>query len=148
MEFFKAFIGGNEIVYFFQLTLSAVLGLIIGVEREHIGKAAGKRTFALVSLGSCLYTVISIYGFAGIPGTTSFDPSRIAGQIVVGIGFLGAGLIIFEENRVKGLTTSAALWASSAVGVAVGIQFYSTAIFSAMLIFFILAGLRHMARVE
>lgn len=132
----------------FQILVATCLGLIIGIEREHIGKAAGKRTFALVALGATLFTVIAANGFSGLPKPNSFDPSRVASQIVVGIGFLGTGLIIFQENKIKNLTTAAALWSAAAIGVTVGIKYYFLAIFGTFLIFFILAGLRHMIREE
>lgn len=132
----------------FQLVIAACLGLIIGIEREHIGKAAGKRTFSLVALGAALYTIISENGFMMVPKPNSFDPSRVVSQIVVGIGFLGAGLIVFQGEKVKGLTTAAALWVAAAVGAAIGLKFYIIGIFVTFMVFFILAGLRRMVREE
>ncbi len=118
-----------------KLALAIALGWVIGLERELSGKEAGTRTLALVTMGSTLFTVISLYGFGQY---SNVDPSRIVGQILVGIGFIGAGLIIFEKHRVEGLTTAAALWATAAVGVAVGIGWYLVAIISSILIFALL----------
>ncbi len=118
---------------FFQILLAAVLGMAIGAEREHRHKSAGLRTYTLVSIGSCLFTILSIYGFSG-GGQTSFDPSRIASQIVVGIGFIGAGMIILRENKIEGLTTAAGIWTTAGIGMAVGLGFYLVAIFAALLI--------------
>jgi len=122
-----------------KLTVATVLGAVVGFEREYVGKAAGLRTFSLVSLGSCLFTILSVWGFqqfVGIPGF-SFDPSRIAAQVTVGIGFLGAGLIIFRGFRVEGLTTAAGLWVSAAIGMAVGLGFYVLSLVTAVLVLII-----------
>lgn len=122
---------------FIQLTLAAVLGLIIGGERTISGKVAGMRTFALVSLGSCLFTITSVLVTEQYLGLVSFDPMRVAAGIVSGIGFIGAGLILFKENALRGLTTAAGLWVVGAVGIAVGFQLYAIAIFSTVLTLFI-----------
>lgn len=116
-----------------QMLLSATLGGIIGWQRERIGKAAGLRTYALVSLGSTLLTLISQYGFQN--GT---DPSRVAAQILTGIGFIGAGTIIHREGGVEGLTTAAGLWAVAAVGMAIGVGWYWQAIFTTLVMMIVL----------
>lgn len=108
-----------------RLLVAALLGLAIGFEREIHGHPAGLRTHMLVALGSALFTVLSIYGFVGQPGidpsrTLAVDPTRIAAQIVSGIGFLGAGAILKDGIVIRGLTTAASLWATSAVGMAAG----------------------------
>lgn len=121
----------NEI--FGQLTLAVFLGAIIGLERELAGKTAGVRTYALVALGSCLFSYISKYGFVEFWGVPGFDPSRIASQIVVGVGFIGAGLIIFKEEKLLGLTTAAGLWVSAAIGMAVGFRLYQLAVSATVL---------------
>jgi len=127
-----------------QLLLAFFLGGLMGVEREYVGKAAGVRTFSLVSLAACLFTILSreaftsFYGQAGI----SYDPSRMAGNVIMGIGFLGAGLIIFRGTKVEGLTTAAGLWVAAAIGMTVACRFYLIAFFATMLAVFILAGLR------
>ncbi len=116
-----------------QLILAVFLGALIGLERQLAGKTAGVRTYALVSLGSALFSYMSKYGFVEFWGVPGFDPSRIASQIVVGVGFIGAGLIVFHSERVKGLTTAAGLWVSAAIGMAVGFRLYSIAIFATIL---------------
>jgi putative Mg2+ transporter-C (MgtC) family protein len=110
-----------------RLLIAALLGLAIGFEREIHGHPAGLRTHMLVALGSALFTVLSIHGFIGEPGPgvdptkiAAVDPTRIAAQIVSGIGFLGAGAILKDGIVIRGLTTAASLWATSAVGMAAG----------------------------
>ena len=130
---------GFDIAMIFKLALAVLLGAVVGFEREYVGKAAGLRTFSLVSLGSCLFTILSAWGFtqfSGMPGFT-FDPSRIAAQVTVGIGFLGAGLIIFRGFRVEGLTTAAGLWVSAAIGMAVALGFYVLSFVTAILVLII-----------
>jgi len=113
---------------FWRLFLAALLGLAIGVNREIAHKSAGMRTHALVALGSALFSIISS-SFVG----PTVDPTRIAAQIVTGIGFLGAGLIVFHESRVKGLTTAAGVWVAAAIGMAVGFNMQALAIFTTIL---------------
>jgi putative Mg2+ transporter-C (MgtC) family protein len=103
-----------------RLLVGALLGLAIGFEREIHGHPAGLRTHMLVALGSSLFTVLSIHGFVGEAGMAPVDPTRIAAQIVSGIGFLGAGAILKDGIVIRGLTTAASLWATSAVGMAAG----------------------------
>ena len=127
-----------------QLVLAVVLGGLIGIEREYKGKEAGMRTYSLVCLGAAFFTITSfeiLKLFSGQAGV-DFDPSRMAGQIVLGIGFLGAGLIIFRGSHIEGLTTAAGLWVTAAVGVAIGTKLYFPAIFVTFLAIAILAGLR------
>ena len=122
---------------FVQLVLAVTLGALIGLERQLAGKTAGVRTYALVALGSCLFSYISKYGFVEFWGVSSFDPSRIASQVVVGVGFIGAGLIVFKNDGVRGLTTAAGLWVSSAIGMAIGFRLYRIGIFATFLTLFI-----------
>lgn len=105
-----------------RLGLALVLGAIVGLERERGERAAGLRTHALVALGSCLVMLVSTFGFADILGTRDvvLDPSRIAAQVVSGIGFLGAGAILLRKEIIKGLTTAAAIWVVAAIGLACG----------------------------
>ena len=121
------------------LILAATLGALIGLEREWAQRAAGLRTFSLISLGSALFVMISRLSFIQYLGVSSLDPSRTLGQIIVGIGFLGAGIIIFRqrEGRVEGLTTAAMMWTTSAVGAAVGLELYWLAISATALILLI-----------
>jgi len=138
------FLNNPQTQIIFQLLLAALLGGLIGLERESIGKEAGLRTYSLVSLGAALFTIISYEAFRLFAGQTEvvFDPSRIIGQIVLGVGFLGAGLIIFRGFHIEGLTTAAGLWVAAAIGVAIGTGFYFPAIFATFLAIGILAGLR------
>jgi putative Mg2+ transporter-C (MgtC) family protein len=103
-----------------RLLLSALFGAAVGLEREIHGHPAGMRTHLLVSLGSALFTVLSIYGFGPTFPAGPVDPSRVAAQIVSGIGFLGAGAILKDGFSIRGLTTAASLWATAAVGLAAG----------------------------
>jgi putative Mg2+ transporter-C (MgtC) family protein len=114
-----------------QIALAALLGGIIGFERDWSGHAAGLRTNILVSVGSCLFTILSITGFP-LQGAAQ-DTARIAAQVVSGIGFLGAGVMLQSKNRVRGLTTAATIWQVSAVGMAVGTGLYFLAVFTTVL---------------
>ena len=115
-----------------RLVLAAALGLAVGFEREIHGHPAGLRTHMLVAVGSGLFTVLSAYGFrdvaGAVPNTALIDPTRIAAQIVSGIGFLGAGAILKDGIVIRGLTTAASLWATSAVGMAAGAGEYIIAV--------------------
>ncbi len=104
----------------FRMLVAAVLGAAIGLEREIHEHPAGMRTHLLVALGSAIFTELSIYGFGTGPGSPSIDPSRVAAQVVSGIGFLGAGAILKYGTSIRGLTTAASLWAAAAIGMAAG----------------------------
>ena len=127
-----------------QLLLAAILGGLVGFEREYQKRAAGLRTHSLVCIGATLFTVISLEAFGSWldkPGV-SFDPSRILAAIVMGVGFIGAGLIVYRRFRIEGLTTAAGMWVVAAIGMAIGVQFYFIAIFTAFLTLAILTVLR------
>ena len=132
-----------------RLSLAAVLGGLIGIERELRDREAGLRTHLLVSLGSALFTIVSAYGFhaflASGASVVRADPTRIAAQIVTGIGFLGAGAIIRQGFSVRGLTTAATLWVVAAVGMACGAGYYSAAALSTALVLLALYPLRIIA---
>ena len=115
-----------------SLLLAVALGAIVGIEREHAHRPAGLRTHMLVCLGSCLFTIISI--------SFSLDPAHIASGIVAGIGFIGAGTIWAEKDKVKGITTAASLWATSAIGLTTGLGDYPLAITVTLIVFAILAS--------
>jgi putative Mg2+ transporter-C (MgtC) family protein len=118
---------------FGQLVLATVLGALVGLERQLSKKSAGMRTFALVSLGAAFFTIISI--LAGEKFSLElYNIALIPSQIVLGVGFIGAGLIIFHGSHLRGLTTAAGLWVSAAIGVSIGFGFYSLAIFATILI--------------
>lgn len=108
--------------FVWRLVLAALFGTIIGLDREYREKEAGFRTHFLVSLGSALMMIVSQYGFSEIltHDDVSLDPSRIAAQVVSGIGFIGAGTIIFNHQIVRGLTTAASLWATAGIGLTAG----------------------------
>lgn len=130
-----------ELELFLRLTLSCVLGGIIGYERQSRRKSAGLRTNILVCLGSCLIMVMSTELYQGVEGRTNADPARLAAQVVSGIGFLGAGAIMKEGLTVTGLTTAACLWVVAGVGLAVGAGYYSAALFATALVFCTLGAL-------
>ena len=132
-----------------RLALAAVLGGLIGMERELREREAGLRTHLLVALGSALFTIVGAYGFRAFldsgANVVRADPTRIAAQIVTGIGFLGAGAIIRQGLSVRGLTTAATLWVVAAVGLAAGAGYYSTAVITTALVLIALYPLRIVA---
>ncbi|MCK4335250.1 MAG: MgtC/SapB family protein [Candidatus Aenigmarchaeota archaeon] len=132
-------IGPVETEMVIKLIVSAVLGGLVGFEREIHRKPAGLRTHSLVCIGATLFTIMSV----NIVGA---DPSRIAAGIVMGIGFLGAGMIFKSEDRVRGLTTAAELWVLAAIGLAIGLGFYFAALITTLIIIFILIPLKYMER--
>ena len=114
-----------------KLVISVVIGGLIGWEREHVPVPAGLRTHMMVSLGAAMFSIIAVAGFG-------IDGSRVVQGVVTGIGFLGAGTIFKERNRVTGLTTAASLWTTTAIGVAVGIGLFQAAIVTTILVIAIL----------
>jgi len=127
---------------FCQLLLATFLGAIIGFEREARKKEAGLRTYSLVSLGTCLFTIISfnlINSFVGRTGIT-YDPASIIQAMAIGIGFLGAGVIFRQSEGIVGLTTAAGLWATAAIGIAVGAKFYFLSVLGTFFALLILVG--------
>jgi putative Mg2+ transporter-C (MgtC) family protein len=123
-----------------RLLVALVLGAVIGLERERQERAAGLRTVTMVSLGSCLFTIVGAYGFSAT------DPSRVAAQIVTGIGFLGAGTIFLRKDLVRGLTTAATIWSVAAIGMAAGTAQYLIALFTTLLILAVLMILKPIER--
>jgi len=121
---------GMEVEMILRLLLAAALGAVIGYQRERAGKQAGLRTHILISVGAALFALISIFGF----GSAS-DPARIASGVVVGVGFLGAGVILHREGGiVAGLTTAATIWAVAGIGLAAGAGMYLVSAVAAALI--------------
>lgn len=122
--------------FILRVFIAAILGAIIGFEREYRAKEAGVRTHFLVAMGSALFMILSQYGFGDMLGapSISLDPSRIASQVVTGIGFIGAGTIIFQKHMIKGLTTAAGLWVTSAIGLACGAGMYLLATTATLLV--------------
>ena len=138
-----------------RLFVAGAMGVLIGLEREYRAKEAGYRTHFLVALGSALMMIVSQYGFMEVLKTDliRLDPSRIAAQVVSGIGFIGAGTIILQTQMVRGLTTAAGIWATSGIGLAVGAGMYAVGISATLLVllgletlsyFFKSIGLRNM----
>ena len=127
-----------------RLCLAALLGGAIGFERERLSWAAGLRTHMLVCVSSCLIMIVSAYGFNDVLARdhVSLDPSRVAAQVVSGIGFLGAGSILLRGDVVRGLTTAASLWSVAAVGLAVGGGLYVAAAAATAILLFILAAMK------
>src|SRR5881398_2610040 len=132
-----------------RVALAAALGAVLGLERELREREAGLRTHLLVSVGSALFTIVSAYGFREFlnsgESVVRADPTRIAAQIVTGIGFLGAGAIIRQGLAVRGLTTAATLWVVAAVGLAAGAGYYSGAVITTALVLIALYPLRIIA---
>jgi len=116
---------------FIYLIIALVLGSVLGLERSHAGKTAGVRTFGLVSMGSCLFILIARFVIPTIE-TFNYDPMRIAAGVVMGIGFLCGGVIIFKDSNLTGLTTAAGLWVAAGIGMAVGYGLISLAIFATL----------------
>lgn len=127
-----------------RLFVAAMLGGVIGLEREYRAKEAGFRTHFLVALGSGLFMILSQFGFNDVLAhyeQVSLDPSRIASQVVTGIGFIGAGTIIFQKHVVRGLTTAAGLWVTSAIGMTAGAGMYVLSIATTVLVLLCLEAL-------
>lgn len=136
----------NGVLPFTQLFLALLLGSLLGIERTFARKTAGMRTFSLVSMGSCLFIVMSQLVLNNMHVADVFDPLRLAAGVVTGIGFLGGGLIIFHEEKLSGLTTAAGLWVSSGIGMAVGFGLYAVAIsatFLTLFCFLVLWNIEH-----
>src|SRR3989338_392864 len=121
-----------------RLGAAVILGMIIGAERALVHKEAGMKTHALVSLGAAVFVVVSELLASKYLSSGSYDPSRIASQIIVGVGFLGAGAIILQGNRLLGLTTAGGLWVTAGIGMAAGFGLYSLAAIATVLVLLVL----------
>jgi putative Mg2+ transporter-C (MgtC) family protein len=126
----------NQLEVIYQLLFAAFLGAIIGIEREFLKKAAGLRTYVMVSMGCALFTISASLAYGTIEG------SRVTAGILTGMGFIGAGTILKKENKIEGITTAAALWVTTAIGIAVGLKLYIIALFTALLTLLFLVILR------
>lgn len=121
--------------FLLRILIAGVLGALIGLERERRSKEAGLRTHFLVAVGSAVIMIISKYGFGDILSEDIvLDPSRVAAQVVSGIGFLGAGMIIVQRASIHGLTTAAGIWATAAIGLAIGSGMYEIGVFASLLV--------------
>lgn len=124
-----------------RILLSAVLGVVVGIERQMRHRDAGMRTFTLIATGSTVAMLLSIYLPQSYPDMLNGDPARIAAQVITGIGFLGAGAILRGRGNVQGLTTAACIWQVAAVGLAVGAGLYSAAIIATLVTLFVLISM-------
>jgi putative Mg2+ transporter-C (MgtC) family protein len=132
-----------------RLLVAALLGALIGLERERLDRGAGLRTHTLVATAAALVLLVSSYGFVNVvtaDRTIALDPSRIAAQVVSGIGFLGAGTIILRRNAVRGLTTAASVWAVAGIGLASGAGMFAAAITCTVILLVVLVGLKPVER--
>jgi putative Mg2+ transporter-C (MgtC) family protein len=136
----------SEIELLGRLALAALFGMLVGIEREMAGHSAGVRTHLLVAVGAALFTILSFTGFPTVSADVRADTSRVAAQIVSGIGFLGAGAILRYGRVVRGLTTAASIWAVAALGMAAGTGEYVLAIGGTAIIVIALAPLRAAVR--
>lgn len=139
----------KNLVIIFRITLAVLLAFIPGIERELTGKFAGLRTHILVSVGACVFTILSIYGFKmhiapGVVGTN--DPARIAAQVITGIGFIGAGTVMRHGTNVSGITTAATLWLCAAIGMSCGCGEYTTAIIASFATLIVLIVIRKLEK--
>ncbi|HBB49370.1 TPA: hypothetical protein DEQ22_01745 [Candidatus Nomurabacteria bacterium] len=120
-----------------KLIVAVTLGMLIGTERLFMHKEAGMKTHSLVAMGATLFIIISEMMAIKYGNLDNFDPSRIASQIIVGIGFIGAGMIMFRDSRLSGLSTASGLWVTAGIGMAVGFGLYILAIISTILVLLI-----------
>lgn len=116
-----------------RLFVAVILGGILGMERTIVGRNAGLKTYSLVSLGSALFVIISLEIVPQFSSFSGFNPIMMASQIIVGVGFLGAGAVILQQSKVQGLTTAAGLWVSAGLGMAAGFGLYVEALIAALL---------------
>ncbi len=123
--------------FILPLFIALVLGLVIGTERVWAHKTAGMRTYALVAMGSCLFVLVSIEAVKLYNTFTGISPLYIAAQIIVGVGFIGTGLIFTKESKLMGLTTATGLWVCAGIGMACGFGIYTLAIIATLLTLFI-----------
>ena len=129
-------------IMFIKLVLAVLLGGVIGTERAVLAKqAAGMRTFSLVALGACLFVISANYVDSAYLGVVNFNPTQVTAGIITGIGFIGGGLIIFRGDTLHGVTTAAALWIVTAIGIAVGYGMYAVSIFATILVLIIFTGM-------
>src|SRR3989339_303057 len=122
------FTSSPELIIMLRVLFAAFLGFFIGIDREYLHKSAGLRTFALISAAAAFFTTFSENTLTSFIGYSSLDPGRIASSVVMGIGFIGGGLILIKDQKVQGITTAAAMFMSTAIGMAVGFGLYVPAV--------------------
>lgn len=137
----------QELVVTLQLIAAMSLGMLLGAERSLAGKTAGMRTHALVCMAATLFVGLSLLFINTHENTAGMDPFRVVSGVVTGIGFIGAGLILFRDSTLRGLTTAAGLWITAAIGVAIGLEFYIIAVASTLLTLFVFRALWHIEQV-
>lgn len=143
MDIISSWVSPMDIAILLRLLAATFLGALIGFERERSGKVAGLRTHALVSLGAALFSVISVLMFTRFPsvnGVAGYDYHLIA-NIIVGIGFIGAGTVLRQGDKIRGITTAASLWVVAAIGMASGLGFFKEAFATTVLVYVILVVL-------
>ncbi len=116
-----------------RLFVAVILGGVLGIERTIVGRNAGLKTYSLVSLGSALFVLISLEMIPAFASFSGFNPIMMASQIVVGVGFLGAGMVIFQQSKIQGLTTAAGLWVAAGLGMSAGFGLYVEALIAGLL---------------
>lgn len=149
MDWINQIIESNQITLetaAFRILLSVIIGGVIGYERQRSKHSAGFRTFTLITVGSTVMMLVSIYLPQEFWGVYNSDPTRLAGQVVSGIGFLGAGAIIQSKGTIRGMTTAASIWIVSALGLAVGAGLYNVALLGAIATLFVLINLAKFER--
>jgi putative Mg2+ transporter-C (MgtC) family protein len=135
------------VLFISKISLAMVLGLVLGLERVYAHKTAGMRTYALVAAASAAFTTTSLFiGENFIQFTSGFNPAFIVGNIIVGIGFLGAGLILHKDGHIENLTTAAGVWACAGIGIMIGLGMIKEALFMSILIFFVLGVMSFIER--
>jgi putative Mg2+ transporter-C (MgtC) family protein len=131
----------NSLTPYINIAFAALFGMLIGIERTLAGKSAGMRTYALVSLGSCLFVIVTTLGFfETIHLTKDGTPLMVISGIISGVGFIGAGLIFSKEESLHGLTSAAGLWIAAGIGIACGMGFFMISFFVTLLTLFIFTG--------
>ena len=134
---FENFVTATDITVCLQLVVAMILGLILGGERTLAGKNAGMRTHSFVSMASTLFVTSALLIVNGTSAGIHYDPLHVVSGIITGIGFIGAGTILFRHSALEGLTTAAGLWVTAAIGVSVGFGFYIIAIFATLMTLFV-----------
>jgi len=137
MEVFLA----GQYALFLQLLIAALLGVLVGTERSLAGKVAGMRTYGLVSMGACLFILTSLSAAELFAGFGGVDPMRVFEGVITGVGFIGAGMILFKDATLNGVTTAAGLWIAAGIGVTVGYGLYALAVFASVLTVFIFTAM-------
>lgn len=130
-----------DAVIFFQLALAMLLGMSLGLERTLAHKAAGLRTYALVSMGSALLIIIANIVLEAFPSSSGIDPLRVMSAIIMGIGFISGGVIFFKDEHLSGLTTATGIWIATSIGIAVGFRLYTIAVVATALTLFVFSVL-------